>query len=384
MVVIADRLSHFASKGEVVERYYNPGDLFEEVHLVFINDDEPPKKAAQKMVGNADLHIHNLPLPSFLRTLGWQTQLLKPWISEGVALAKEVDPSLIRCHGGFLNGLLCAEIKKQLGIPYALSLHINPDEDMHGRTHTIKERLVSMAIHRIEETALRNSDRVLPVYQPIIPYLERLGVTKYEVAYNVINPKHLRKKTSYSLNSPIKIISVGRQFKERNPEHLIRALKNLPNVKLTLVGDGPLHQYLRQVSKEQKLDGQIVFIKSIPNDELCTSLPNYDIFAIHTEYWELNKSLIEAMLTGLPCIVNRRKGQAVPELNSSLLEIVENSTAGYQDAIARLISNEDYRVKVATAGLKHARANWAPEITEANFCRIYRELLGNSESHVDS
>ena len=41
MVILSDRLSELIDKGEVVPRYYNPGNLFRTVHIVLCNDDRP-------------------------------------------------------------------------------------------------------------------------------------------------------------------------------------------------------------------------------------------------------------------------------------------------------------------------------------------------------
>src|SRR5580704_18008108 len=38
-VIVPDRLSALVSKGEVTQRYYNPGNLFRVVHLFMTNDD---------------------------------------------------------------------------------------------------------------------------------------------------------------------------------------------------------------------------------------------------------------------------------------------------------------------------------------------------------
>ena len=34
LVIIPDRLTNLINKGEVTERYYNPGNLFDEIHLM--------------------------------------------------------------------------------------------------------------------------------------------------------------------------------------------------------------------------------------------------------------------------------------------------------------------------------------------------------------
>ena len=84
MVLIPDVLTSIINKGEVTWCYYNPGDLFKEVHLVLCNDDKPDIAKTQKMVGNAKLFIHNLPRPNFFKTIGWQLPLIRSWIKSGV------------------------------------------------------------------------------------------------------------------------------------------------------------------------------------------------------------------------------------------------------------------------------------------------------------
>src|SRR5262245_5039355 len=60
LVIVPDRVSEWLSKGEVISRYFNPGELFREVHILMINDDRPDVTLMQKLVGEAVLHLHNL------------------------------------------------------------------------------------------------------------------------------------------------------------------------------------------------------------------------------------------------------------------------------------------------------------------------------------
>ena len=45
-------------KGEIKERYYNPCNLFEEVHLISFCDRDIGPEKVQPIVGNARLYIH--------------------------------------------------------------------------------------------------------------------------------------------------------------------------------------------------------------------------------------------------------------------------------------------------------------------------------------
>jgi L-malate glycosyltransferase len=383
LVLIPDRLSDLVRKGELTERYYNPGNLFAEVHVAMTNDDQVDRQAVQKMAGSARLFLHNLPdsRKAFVSTLGWRPWLLGNWVGKALELARSVRPTMIRCHGALLNALAAAKIKETMSIPYVVSLHINPDEDVRGRAQGLAKRVVTWAQQDIERIALTNADLVMPVYQPIVPYLERLGVSHYEVCYNSLNPTHLQKKEDYRLHDPVRVISVGRQFEEKNSDNLIRAVVQLENVRLTLVGDGSHHAYLRQVARGCNAGGRVEFIASLPNDELCRRLPQFDIFATHSEYWEISKSVLEPLLTGLPVVINKRLGAPVPELTGDICMLVSNSAEGYRQALERLIRDDDYRERLGRAAYAHAQKYWSPAVTEAKFVSIYRSII-NSQRQV--
>jgi hypothetical protein len=61
LVIVPDRISEILTKGEYPPRYYNPGELFDEVHILMTNDDTPDIFTLKRTVGRARLFIHNLP-----------------------------------------------------------------------------------------------------------------------------------------------------------------------------------------------------------------------------------------------------------------------------------------------------------------------------------
>jgi glycosyltransferase involved in cell wall biosynthesis len=105
-------------------------------------------------------------------------------------------------------------------------------------------------------------------------------------------------------------------------------------------------------------------------------LPEFDIFATHSEYWEISKSVLEPLLTGLPVVINRRKGAPVPELTDDICFLVANTVESYREALERLTADGDYRERLGRAAYAHAQSNWSPAATEAKFVAIYRRLVG--------
>jgi glycosyltransferase involved in cell wall biosynthesis len=382
MVLVPDRITDILVKGEYQPNYYNPGEAFDEVHLVTTTDDRPDLAALQRTVGRARLQVHNVPeRPELVpgRWDAWWHRPLRKWAAPGVALARSIRPQLMRVHGADWNIYLAARIRHKLGVPYVASLHINPDVNPVRRflatNLTDAQKHHNAFFDYIEGEGLRSADLVIPVYRPILPYLRRLAVERVQVCYNVLNGEHLRAKTDYAINGDPRVVYVGRLLREKNPDPIIRAIAQIPRATLTIVGDGPLRPELQQTVSALGLESRVTFEPALPNDTLCAMLPTFDLFAIHSEYWELSKSLLEALLTGLPVIINRRVGEPVPELaESNIVRFVDNTPASYLEALRDLVDRDDERAALGRRAYAHAQAHWAPAVTEAAVVDVYRRF----------
>ena len=54
-----DSLLDYFNKGEIKERYFNPLNWFDEIHIISLFHEEIEAKKVQKLAGNAVLKIHN-------------------------------------------------------------------------------------------------------------------------------------------------------------------------------------------------------------------------------------------------------------------------------------------------------------------------------------
>ncbi len=380
MVLIPDRLSNLVEKGEVTARYYNPGNVFDEVHIVMLNDDIVDSQDIKKMVGTAKLFLYNIDagLNLFIKSLAWRPFLLKGTVAKGIALAKKIKPDMIRCHGNHVNTFIAYKINQELNVPYVVSFHINPDEDTRGKTNGFKEFISAYASLAMENISLKNAVKLMPVYTPIIPYLERIGCEQeqIEVCYNVLNPTNIVQKMNYDLSNPIKLVSVGRQFKDKDCSKIIHAVAQLENVEYTLYGDGAFHEKLKELAKElDVLNKKVFFIQALTNDELCKLLPSYDIFITHTEYAEISKSVLESQLCGLPMILSKRHGFQVKELQGNHVLLVNDDIDEYREILTELINNNKKRKQLGENAKKNAWKLWDPKITEKRFSEIYLDIL---------
>jgi len=373
LVIISDRLSDLIRKGEMTPRYYNPGELFDEVHILMTNDDHPDLGLLQKTVGRAALFIYNLPAEKrlFIRSLGWQSFLMKKWTERGLEIVNDVSPHLVRVYNNFKEGYLASQIKKRMGIPYVVSLHGVWDKD---DLSTFKNRMICVFRRKLERISLENSDHVIAVYQPILRYAREYGAKTFSLIYNVVSSAWLKEKKGYEIQKRPRIITINRQLKEKNPENIIRAILDI-DCEYTIVGDGPHHEYLEGLAKRVGVGDKITFIKAIANERLCQMLAEYDIMVSHCDYWGIPKSIIEASIVGLPIIINQHPLEPIPEYKGDWLMLCKNTSDGYTEAIKQMIGDSELRENMGKAAKIYAQNNWLPEEMEEEVVSIYRGLM---------
>jgi len=372
-VILSCPLTSILDKGEVTERYYNPGEVFDDVHIILCNDDMPDPIKVQTMIGKARLHLHNLPVPPrfFWRSLGWQNRFMKSWLDQAKALAAELDISLIRCHGPYINATVAQAFRKVTGAPVTISLHHRPDAPPKGLGFADKLRW--RALEALNARELKAADVVFAVYRSQLSYLNNLGVKNIKLAYNVLNPIDIPKKTDYDINGKVKIISVGRLTLGKNPENLIRAVAANESAILDIIGDGELRPQLEQIVQSLRADERIRFISNMSNDDICNTLASYDIFAAHNDYPGVPKAVVEPMLAAVPVLLNQPPDEDIPEITSDVCLMVENSPEGYGLGISKLVADQQFRKTLANQGHEMASELWSPHHAEAKYARIYRE-----------
>jgi glycosyltransferase involved in cell wall biosynthesis len=310
----------------------------------------------------------------FMRSAGWRPQLMNGWAEGAVRLAREISPGLVRSYGAAVNAFAGYRVARALGLPHVVSLHMNPAE-MRGMTGSRMEWLHRNASRAMEEEVLRTATLVLPVYQGLVPYLESIGCHNYQVSYNALNGARLVPKTDYAAHDLLKILCVGRQVTGKNPEMILRAVAVAPHAHLTLVGDGALHDRLREIARELGAESKTTFISSMPNDQLCAVLRDFDVFMAQCDSDGIPKAVMEPMLVGLPVVVNRRTPTPVAELPGDVCMLVDDTAEGYAEAIRLLGSDEARRTRLGKAASSYANARWSPTAAEERLASVNKKFL---------
>ncbi|MFY9300381.1 MAG: glycosyltransferase [Candidatus Nitrosotenuis sp.] len=363
-----DPLKAYFEKGEIKERYYNPGNFFDEVHFISLTDDDVDDAKAQVLVGNARARVHKvgkIPIRERQKELDRVT-----------GLVREINPAVIRAYNPLLGGWLAASSAKKLKIPLFLSLHTNYEyhKKLMMKSNLKKFFVLKYMEKFIEPFVLQNADKITIVFKIIEPYVIKNGGKKPEVLYNRINFKQFEDaKPIDSLPKPL-VISVGNLIKEKNHECLIRAMKTL-DAHCLIIGKGDQHDKIMDLIKNEKLQNKITIKESIPHSQIQDYYKSAAVFALAYDpnLEGLPIPVIEAMACGLPVVIPFPK-QGYSDGLDGIAVFSERTPESFGKRIEALLSDAKYREEVSRKS-KIKALDFDNAKIESREREIYEELL---------
>jgi glycosyltransferase involved in cell wall biosynthesis len=230
--------------------------------------------------------------------------------------------------------------------------------------HNIAQKLVAVS-KKMYHASLRegvHSERIVTILNGIRP-LPIENRSRLEV----------RKEAGMDVNDAV-LISVGRLVYAKAHEVIIASmpavLKEFPNAKVEIVGEGPLRADLQAqieqlgLSNSVKLPGQ--------SDDVASRLANADVFILSSRSEGLPIALLEAMSAGLPCVATKVEGvdEVLVEGEHGLVVPVENPEA-LAKAILQLLRDPEARSRMGAAARLHVSENY----TVDRMCGQYLDLM---------
>lgn len=226
------------------------------------------------------------------------------------------------------------------------------------------------------------SSKVVGVSQKVIDFLileNKVDKDKTKLIYNPFDIDKFKENSTKTLHDEFVIVTVGRLVKEKNHLFLIKSFlevqKKHKNIKLMIIGDGPLREEIEHFISSQKLNEQVLLLGFREN--IIDYLLGSDLFVLPSISEGLPIALIEAMYVGLPSIGTKVGG--IPEViadteNGWLVE--SGDINGMVDAIEKVVSMSiDERCRVGTEAHQSVMNKFSPELYMRNLINFYKELL---------
>ena len=153
---------------------------------------------------------------------------------------------------------------------------------------------------------------------------------------------------------PPSIAFTGRLVEQKGLTYLLEALpgiaRSVPNVSLTLMGDGPLRGQLEQRAAELGVAARLSITGWIDREEVVRRLSGAGLFVLPSLDEGMSNALLEAMACGLPAIATNISG------NEELIEpgrngwlIPTRDTAAIEHASVSILTDDAARTSMGAA-----------------------------------
>lgn len=375
LIIPNDPIYKYVTKGVLKERYFNPGNLFDEVHIMSLAERDDALEAARVLAGDARVEIHPVGRPGFGSWPAVRARALE--------LARRLKPDAVRGYNPLLMGYLtviCARAAEAVSV---VSVHddysISRSLSIYGPRFLLTGRGIYQSLHHVlgyNRTTLLGADHIICAYRFPLRYVNRWRAEGVSVIYNRVYLErfHPSQRQESPVEGRLRVLNVGRQFEGKDPAPIVEAVARDERLELTLVGHGPFHERLKAQAARLRAGERITFIPRVFHAELPELYRAHDIFAMAITQPGVCIPVLEASATGLPIVINRPRWEPEPEVVGHLAEVVSPDAAGYAAAFERLIRDPAYR-KARGAALREKVHDYGGESTERAERELYERLL---------
>ena len=277
---------------------------------------------------------------------------------------KELNLDIIHSHTEFGVGTFARIIAKQFDIPLVHTYHTMYEDYIHYITHgyfdkpskKIVEYLTKFYCDKTAKELIVPTEKTYKLFKEKYQYDRNVHIIPtgieiekfYKEKMNVDKLNKLKKELNIGKDDTV-LLFVGRIAEEKSIDVLIRSqveiCKKHKNVKLLIVGDGPnLEDYIN-MTKEYKIENNVIFTGKVAWKDIAKyyNISNIFVTASHTETQGL--TLIEAMAASLPVVAlndESFKNVVINDLNGYLF----NDEEEYKKYVLDLVIDRKKREKL--------------------------------------
>jgi glycosyltransferase involved in cell wall biosynthesis len=204
---------------------------------------------------------------------------------------------------------------------------------------------------------------------------EKLGViyNGVQVPETSASPREARAKLGLPLDGQV-IGTVSRLYLVKGIDFLIRALAQMDDAALAIVGDGPERAALETLADTLGVAGRIHWTGH--RRDVPTLLPAFDLYVQPSLHEGMSNTILEAMAAGLPVVATAVGGtpEVVDDGVTGLL-VPPRDPDALAGVIVRLLRDLDLRRKMGRAGQERVRRHFSLEQMVRQTQALYERLL---------
>lgn len=303
-------------------------------------------------------------------------------------MLKEEKPDIIHAHQYpvFFSDM-SAIISRLRDIPLVLHIHVVAEPKS-----TFSSLASSIYYRTSGKLAFNTSQRVIVPSFAYSALLGKMGVKRKKIRiipYGIDLSRFHLKNDDESFRKLIQcsesklILTVGRLSYQKGFQYLISAmpivLREIPNAKLVIVGEGEQFAYLSGLVQSLDLTTSVIFTGSLTNEKIPMAYAAADVFVLPSMFESFGLVLVEAQAAGKPVIATRVGGtiEALIENKTGLL-VDRGNPEQLAKAILLVLLNKDLARKMGENGIRFVNEKFDINNNVKNVVSLYKELLDNS------
>ncbi|MEW6201689.1 MAG: glycosyltransferase family 4 protein [bacterium] len=255
----------------------------------------------------------------------------------------------------------------------------------HDFSHPVKKNIFI----QLERFLGRITDKIICVSPENLQRTLALRIAPQEKTLSIPNGIDLSRFNTEKIGSvlfekfnlqadAIVIGMIGRLDEQKDPETFINAaiyiLKEFPEVKFILIGDGPHREKLERTARALKIEKSIIFAGWQPN--VPSLLSGIKIFVLPSLWEGMPLTLIEAMAAAKPVVATDIIGNREVVVNGETGFLVPtHSPESLASAVIRLLKNPGMMAQMGRAGRKRATENHDVCLMVKKTEMIYKSLI---------
>lgn len=206
---------------------------------------------------------------------------------------------------GSIKKALRSEIVEDKGSKFIGFKLVDKIGDLSEEVSKGDQKMADKIAWELTRKVYNRANLVLTPTNALKKEIEKHGVKKrIEVLSNGIDLDYFKKKNDYVPRK--NLIHVGRIGFEKNVEVVIKAIsiaaKDMPGIKLDIVGTGPAEKKLNEIVNALGVKKNVRFLGFIPREKLKDLYCKYDAFITASTMETQGLVILEAMSAGLPAI----------------------------------------------------------------------------------
>lgn len=286
-------------------------------------------------------------------------------------IIKNFQPELISLHST-KAGILGRIIAKRVGLPVALTVH----GWSFSNGIPLYKRIISGFIERSLAFMV---DKYILVsrYDSTIAKKLKFKKSKLFVIHNGVEDFLIHADEKKEETSKLSIVMVARFDNQKNQKMLIDVCKDISDIELSFIGDGPLLEEIKAYSNDLDLLCEINFLGL--RLDVKKIIRKYDVFALISNWEGFPISTIEAMCVGMPIIVSDVGGAAECVEEGVNGYVIKNEDKNYlKNAVLELRDNKALLKRYGQGSRKIFLTQFTDQVMYDKTKKIFNDILNNS------